>query len=92
MGITDSDSSTSSSKILDDDLCLKREHNKDSNRSSSIETADSTSIELKSERKFRCSDLKCGKAFKFKHHLTEHNRIHSGEKPFKVIIYNFIVF
>ena len=32
-------------------------------------------------RKFKC--LECGKAFKFKHHLKEHTRIHSGEKPFE---------
>ncbi|XP_076339918.1 uncharacterized protein LOC143240776 isoform X2 [Tachypleus tridentatus] len=31
-------------------------------------------------RKFKCPE--CGKAFKFKHHLKEHLRIHSGEKPF----------
>ena len=31
-------------------------------------------------RKFACAE--CGKAFKFKHHLKEHARIHSGEKPF----------
>ncbi|EUB55740.1 Zinc finger E-box-binding homeobox protein zag-1 [Echinococcus granulosus] len=31
-------------------------------------------------RKFRCDQ--CSKAFKFKHHLKEHVRIHSGEKPF----------
>lgn len=31
-------------------------------------------------RKFKCND--CEKAFKFKHHLKEHIRIHSGEKPF----------
>ena len=31
-------------------------------------------------RKFKCQE--CGKAFKFKHHLKEHVRIHSGEKPF----------
>lgn len=31
-------------------------------------------------RKFKCND--CDKAFKFKHHLKEHIRIHSGEKPF----------
>ena len=32
-------------------------------------------------RKFRCTE--CRKAFKFKHHLKEHSRIHSGEKPFQ---------
>uniref|UniRef100_A0A0X3NQA7 Zinc finger E-box-binding homeobox protein zag-1 n=1 Tax=Schistocephalus solidus TaxID=70667 RepID=A0A0X3NQA7_SCHSO len=31
-------------------------------------------------RKFKCEQ--CSKAFKFKHHLKEHARIHSGEKPF----------
>lgn len=31
-------------------------------------------------RKFQCNQ--CSKAFKFKHHLKEHSRIHSGEKPF----------
>ncbi|XP_043198091.1 zinc finger protein 1-like isoform X3 [Amphibalanus amphitrite] len=31
-------------------------------------------------RKFKC-DI-CSKAFKFKHHLKEHTRIHSGEKPY----------
>ncbi|XP_028039113.1 zinc finger protein 1 isoform X2 [Bombyx mandarina] len=32
-------------------------------------------------RKYKCND--CDKAFKFKHHLKEHHRIHSGEKPFE---------
>ncbi|OCT92863.1 zinc finger E-box-binding homeobox 1-like [Xenopus laevis] len=32
-------------------------------------------------RKFKC--VECGKAFKFKHHLKEHVRIHSGEKPYQ---------
>lgn len=36
--------------------------------------------ESESLRKFKCTD--CDKAFKFKHHLKEHTRIHSGEKPF----------
>lgn len=32
-------------------------------------------------RKFKCDQ--CDKKFKFKHHLKEHIRIHSGEKPFQ---------
>lgn len=27
----------------------------------------------------------CMKAFKHKHHLTEHKRLHSGEKPFQCL-------
>lgn len=38
-------------------------------------------------RKFKCSE--CPKAFKFKHHLKEHIRIHSGEKPFQVCTSQF---
>ncbi|XP_063444182.1 uncharacterized protein LOC134724829 [Mytilus trossulus] len=32
------------------------------------------------DRKFACST--CGKAFKHKHHRTEHERLHTGEKPY----------
>ncbi|CAG9534142.1 unnamed protein product [Cercopithifilaria johnstoni] len=39
-------------------------------------------------RKFKCSE--CPKAFKFKHHLKEHIRIHSGEKPFQVCTSQFL--
>ena len=33
------------------------------------------------ERRFQCEQ--CDKAFVYKHHLVEHNRLHTGEKPFK---------
>lgn len=29
--------------------------------------------------------MDCPKAFKHKHHLTEHKRLHSGEKPFQCV-------
>lgn len=37
--------------------------------------------ETKETRKYICNV--CKKAFKYKHHLKEHTRIHSGEKPFQ---------
>lgn len=46
------------------------------------------SLSCSAERKFKC--IECPKAFKFKHHLKEHIRIHSGEKPFEVCLFNFI--
>lgn len=43
---------------------------------SSVESA-----EVPDQRPHKC-DV-CPKAFKHKHHLTEHKRLHSGEKPFQ---------
>ena len=46
-------------------------------------------LRLKMFNKFYFADLRphkcteCDKAFKHKHHLTEHKRLHSGEKPFQ---------
>ncbi|KAF8375494.1 zag-1, partial [Pristionchus pacificus] len=44
-----------------------------------ISTPSSTSSDL--QRKFKCEE--CDKAFRFRHHLKEHTRIHTGEKPFQ---------
>lgn len=48
------------------------------------------SLSCSVERKFKCAE--CPKAFKFKHHLKEHIRIHSGEKPFEVFILFIFLF
>ena len=45
------------------------------------ETAAEKAEKDKIFRKFLC-DV-CNKAFKQRHHLTEHKRLHSGEKPFR---------
>lgn len=42
----------------------------------------SSSSSQQLERKFKCAQ--CPKSFKYRHHLQEHNRIHTGEKPFQV--------
>jgi uncharacterized Zn-finger protein len=34
-------------------------------------------------RPYMCSFENCGKKFKHKHHLKEHERLHTGEKPFQ---------
>ncbi|CAJ0584888.1 unnamed protein product, partial [Mesorhabditis spiculigera] len=51
------------------------------NAASSSPLADRIKVDDDLLRKFKCDE--CGKAFKFKHHLKEHIRIHSGEKPFE---------
>ncbi|KAJ8961599.1 hypothetical protein NQ314_005916 [Rhamnusium bicolor] len=38
-------------------------------------------VEIEGQRPHKCDE--CPKAFKHKHHLTEHKRLHSGEKPFQ---------
>ncbi|XP_041438468.1 zinc finger E-box-binding homeobox 1-like [Xenopus laevis] len=54
-------------------LCPSAELNEDI-----LQTPTKNDVDL---RKFKC--VECGKAFKFKHHLKEHVRIHSGEKPYQ---------
>ncbi|XP_066564508.1 zinc finger E-box-binding homeobox 2 isoform X2 [Amia ocellicauda] len=48
-------------------------HNQAQSKNSTFDQAEN--------RKFKCQQ--CGKAFKYKHHLKEHVRIHSGEKPYE---------
>ena len=38
---------------------------------------------LNETRPYTCSFENCGKSFKHKHHLKEHERLHTGEKPFQ---------
>ena len=58
----------------------------DSSFSSQIDSEPPISMKLKDKdkslgRKFAC-DV-CQKMFKHRHHLTEHKRLHSGEKPYQ---------
>ncbi len=52
--------------------------------SSSIATSSSRAVNVQNEnRPYTCSFDNCGKSFKHKHHLKEHERLHTGEKPFQ---------
>jgi uncharacterized Zn-finger protein len=43
----------------------------------------SAASNLNENRPYTCSFENCGKSFKHKHHLKEHERLHTGEKPFQ---------
>lgn len=53
-------------------------------------TAESVAPPVQPERKFKCGQ--CAKAFKYRHHLQEHTRIHSGERPFQASLDSDIIF
>ena len=57
------------------------------NKSDSVSTAAVTparaSTQQTENRPYTCSFDNCGKSFKHKHHLKEHERLHTGEKPFQ---------
>lgn len=50
---------------------------------SSTTNANLNSGILNDNRPYMCSFENCGKKFKHKHHLKEHERLHTGEKPFQ---------
>jgi uncharacterized Zn-finger protein len=61
----------------------KREHNEaKSTKQQKIESNSSASCST-DNRPYTCSFENCGKSFKHKHHLKEHERLHTGEKPFE---------
>lgn len=53
------------------------------NVSSANMTPARSSTQQTENRPYTCSFDNCGKSFKHKHHLKEHERLHTGEKPFQ---------
>lgn len=51
--------------------------------SSAAGGAAGSSASAAENRPYMCSFENCGKSFKHKHHLKEHERLHTGEKPFQ---------
>lgn len=51
--------------------------------SHSSATGGAASASAAENRPYMCSFENCGKSFKHKHHLKEHERLHTGEKPFQ---------
>jgi uncharacterized Zn-finger protein len=63
----------------------KEKTSKSSKHSSSSETGGTSRASHSSSenRPYTCAYENCGKSFKHKHHLKEHERLHTGEKPFQ---------
>jgi hypothetical protein len=59
--------------------------NSNNNTNSGVGSSSSSSSDKHSNenRPYTCSYENCGKSFKHKHHLKEHERLHTGEKPFQ---------
>ena len=59
-----------------------RKHSKNSPENNG-QAATSSRGSSNENRPYTCSFENCGKSFKHKHHLKEHERLHTGEKPFQ---------
>ena len=74
---------------------IKNQHDQSNNKMNSNESTsvssttssnnlnNSNNSVLNDNRPYMCSFENCGKKFKHKHHLKEHERLHTGEKPFQ---------
>merc|ERR1719450_1699274 len=81
----DGPSGVVSETATDNSSTNSSQHNTNSNSQAAADASPLRNVVANDEssvlRRFKCSD--CGKAFKFKHHLKEHIRIHTGDKPFQ---------